>query len=122
MKKNISQLYAPSEYWKASNRQKIDIVNGCGPRGWLQWKKLNHFFGLSVQEACNIHDWMYHFGTTKKDKSFADERFYKNMNYLIEKNTQSKVLQFLRFVQAFLYYILTKYFGYFIFRQNKRSY
>jgi hypothetical protein len=122
MKHNISRLYAPSGYRKASNKKIIEIANGCGPQGWLQWKRLNNFFGLSVKEACNIHDWMYHFGTTSKDKKMADSLFYNNMHYLIEKNTQSRFLQFLRFCQAFIYYILTKYFGYFIFRKNKRPY
>lgn len=36
------------------------LVNGCGPDGWKGALIPDSFLGVSIHEACNIHDFDYH--------------------------------------------------------------
>jgi hypothetical protein len=76
------KLYAPNDYWEASETTRKEICNGCGAKDGI--KVPNTFYGLCIKEACNIHDWMYHTGKTKADKLFADAMFRLNLTILID--------------------------------------
>ncbi|MCB0414911.1 MAG: hypothetical protein KDD50_11290, partial [Bdellovibrionales bacterium] len=54
-----------------------------------------------------------------KDKSSADKLFLKNMLTLIDQDSNSKVLKFLRKANAYLYFFGVKIFGHLFF--NKKS-
>lgn len=86
--KNPYQLFAPKSYWQASDTKKAKIANGCGPDGWKTFWGVNKTFGLSIKKACNIHDWMYHFGKNEEDKDKADRVFLNNMIRIIESETR----------------------------------
>lgn len=81
------KLYAPNEYWLASKKERANICNGCGAKKGLNVP--DTFYGLCVKEACNIHDWMYHFGKTKADKLFADAMFRLNLTILIDEHYEN---------------------------------
>ena len=95
-------LYAPNSYWKATKQQKDEICNGCGAKGGL--KVPNTFYGLSIKEACNIHDWMYNEVQTFADFLFANAMFLLNLVTLIlhASNWFTKILRLSRATKYFL--------------------
>lgn len=107
------ELKAPKDFWKMleNNPEKLDeIENGCGPR-WMIGKTdvgalivPDTMWGLSVTKAGIIHDFMYHFGKSSKDKEIADQLFLKNLYTIIDDERNSKWLRFLRHKRAGTYY------------------
>ena len=78
------KLYAPLEWWGATQEEKEENCNGCGSELDLTGKLVpNTLYGLDVRVACCVHDWMYKFGVTQGDKFFADAVFLLNMTVLI---------------------------------------
>ena len=69
----------------------------------------NTMYGLDVEEAGNIHDYMYHIGRTIEDKAEADRTFLNNMLRLI--NDRGGLLAPLRRRRALKYYEAVVYFG-----------
>lgn len=92
--------------------------NGCGAaNGLSRFFVPNTLYGLSVKEACDIHDYCYAVGTTGASKEAADEMFLVNMLTLIQEG--SCWLRWLRERRAFKYYYAVKLFGYSAFWNNK---
>ena len=77
------QLEAPLTYRVAPTSALEGVINGCGPGGWKYDVIPDHLIGVSIVEACNIHDWMYHEGTTSRDE--CDDVFRRNMQQLVEE-------------------------------------
>ena len=76
-------LFAPSTYWAATPEQRATVCNGCGTAGWKGALVPDTIWGLSVREACDIHDWMYEHGATESDRLDADSAFLNNLIRLI---------------------------------------
>jgi hypothetical protein len=74
-------LYAPNSYWTASKEAKEKTCNGCGAKNGI--KVPSRFFGLSIEVACDIHDWMFEEGLTWADFLFANAMFLLNLTILI---------------------------------------
>jgi hypothetical protein len=109
---NPLKLFAPAGYWTCSDSVRLRIVSGCGPGGG--WKALlvpETLWGLSVNEACNIHDWMYHVGETIEEKKEADRVFLNNMIRIIDAKTRWNWLKRLRLRRAKIYYLAVCWFG-----------
>jgi len=102
-------LYAPESYRKASAELVKEIVNGCGSSKAKFDFVPDTILGLSVKEACNIHDWMYSFGSNLADKEQADRVMLNNCLRII--NTKGGVLMRWRRVRAKEYHLSVKYFG-----------
>jgi len=106
------ELFAPEDYWKASRELKEKIVNGCGSARAKFDFVPDNILGLDISEACNIHDWMYHFAPAKIEyKEKADRVFLNNMIRLIDAKTKWKWLRKLRRCIAKKYYLAVKYYG-----------
>jgi hypothetical protein len=103
-------LYAPEAYWKmlAMGHQ---IGNGCGTEGLNGKLVPDTVWGLSITEACNIHDFMYVVGETIQDKEEADRVFLNNMLRIIEGRTKWRWLSVLRGRRALTYYQAVHCFG-----------
>jgi len=107
---NAEQLFAPSDYWKLTDEEKAEICNGCGTKGLGGWLVPDTLWGLSIVEACNIHDFMYKVGKRPYDKDSADRSFLNNMIRII--NARSGILlRGLRRYRAMSYYSAVKDFG-----------
>jgi len=104
-------LYAPEEFHATSEEERREITGGCGPGGVGDWLISDTIWGLNIHSACEIHDWMYHFGTKKKHKKTADEVFRDNMIRLIAAHPTNSLLIKLRFKWARLYYKAVKNYG-----------
>lgn len=46
-------LYAPKEYWSASQEELDEVCNGCGSKDGI--KVPDTIYGLSIKIACDIH-------------------------------------------------------------------
>lgn len=88
-----------------------DIAGGCGPGGLGDYLVPDTLWGLSVRPACSIHDWLYHWGLTLKDKDSADRVFLNNMIRLIRSHTRWGWLKKLRLRRAKTYYHMVHTFG-----------
>lgn len=106
-------LYAPDSYQQALPSVREQVINGCGPGGWKVDLIPDTVYGLSIKEACNIHDWMYAVGRTIQDKEEADRIFLNNTLRLINRKggILGRLLRHPRRVRAYEYYTAVKCFG-----------
>lgn len=86
MDKNIKRLYIPGSFRNASLEKIGRVCNGCGPGNWKFDIVPDQIWGVNIKFACNIHDWMYHIGGSKKQRKFADRMFLHNIKYLLSIN------------------------------------
>jgi hypothetical protein len=83
----------------------------CGPQNYLDNLIPDALWGLSIREACCIHDYMYLVGETQADKDIADRVFLENMLLLIEESKPSRLMRWLRRRSAWTYYQAVHRFG-----------
>ena len=105
-----AQLFAPPEYWRLSEDERIWFR--CGPgRGVLEWLVPDHILGVCITPACAVHDFCYSQGCTDKDKCDADVIFLNNMIRIIEAHNGIGFLQRMRLRRARIYYEAVSHFG-----------
>ncbi len=109
----MTALYAPDSYLNALLVDRKRVCNGCGAANAKFDFVPDSIYGLKIQEACHIHDWMYHQGKTIEDKKEADRVFLNNLLRLIEAQTSfvGKLLKPLRRRRALKYYEAVVSFG-----------
>lgn len=107
----MNGLFAPADYWQATAAMKMEICNGCGTKGLGGLITPDTLYGLSINAACDIHDWMYAFGQTIADKDAADRVFLNNMLRIIDEAKSWLLLRFLRRQRAMKYYSAVRDFG-----------
>ena len=105
----VVEMFAPEDYWMASLNKREMVCNGCGTAGWKGKFVPDSIWGLSVVEACHIHDWMYHHGSTEKDRREADRVFLNNMLRII--NQKGGWLASFRRYRAMTYYNAVRNYG-----------
>jgi hypothetical protein len=106
-----SILYAPEAFWILTPEQRQRYCNGCGPGKVGSRFIPNRIWGLDVSECCNIHDFMYWWGSTIEDKREADRTFLNNMLRVIDTNSSGWLLNTLRRRMALKYYTAVATFG-----------
>lgn len=109
----IPGLIRPRAYDRLTPEEKKNICNGCGTTGRLDFIP-DHLYGLSICEACHIHDFMYFLGDTWDDKKDADRIFLINMLRIISNEPNSILnilLKRLRRLRALSYYKAVVNFG-----------
>ena len=103
-------LDAPPDYYSLTPKQKKKICNGCGPKNPKYFGGHvipDNLYGISISEACNIHDYMYYIGKTIKDKNEADRVFLNNMLRIIDSVQYPWWLRWLKWLRqksAWKYY------------------
>ena len=103
-----NKLLVPLEYSNIIANAATISLNGCGSSGISAAIVPDKLFGLDISQACNIHDYMYENGG---DKNQADNIFLKNMNFLIDQESDSKILKVIRIAKAYVYFLAVKIFG-----------
>jgi len=106
-----SGVEAPATFWEMDEATIAMIVGGCGPRGFGDKIVPDSIFWLSIKASCIVHDLEYEIGTIILSKIIADNRFRKNMKYLIEKNSKYNWVKKLRLYFAEKYYFVVHEFG-----------
>lgn len=112
-----TKLYAPESYWNATPEQRKVVCNGCGVAGWKGKLVPNTMWGLDISKACDIHDWMYHYGNTEEDRCEADRVFLNNLIRII--NAHDGMLAAIRRYRATTYYNTVRAYGGAAFWDNK---
>lgn len=124
--KDAIELYCEYNYEATAEILRKKEVNGCGPGGWKFDLVPDTIYGLSVTDACNIHDWMYHFGKTIEDKDRADRSFLNNMVRLVNGRSADNwfvrnILKPMRLRRVKIYYEAVSHFGGPVFWQGKQK-
>ena len=117
-----TELFAPPSYWALTPRQRADICNGCGTKGIVGHIIPDSLYGLSIKEACNIHDYMYRTGSTIEDKWEADRVFLNNMLRLVDDGSDNWFTRWVRSRAAVKYYYAVRDCGGPAFWQGKNSF
>lgn len=97
-------LHLSESYRAATDDDRTLYCNGCGAKGGF--KVPSTFYGLSIEDACNVHDWDFAHGKTIEDKERADKYFLYNMLVIIESQQGliNSLLKPLRRRRALKYY------------------
>lgn len=77
--------------------------DGCGS-GWNEPIVPDTIYGLSIRQACCIHDHRYTIGGYEADKENADKEFLSNMLTLIDNNKKWYYPTWLARRRAMTYY------------------
>jgi len=117
----LVELYAPERYWNLTAEQHHAFTNGCGTGGWKGELIPETVWGLSVSDACDIHDFMYAVGATIADKEEADRVFLNNMLRIIDAAGGFSWLKALRRRRAHVYFEAVSHFGGPAFWNDKNS-
>ncbi len=80
----MSQLQAPKEYWSLSQKERLTLLNQCGPEGPLNGLIPDSLLGLDISESCNIHDFMVMKARNRNHLKVADDVFHRNMRSQIK--------------------------------------
>ena len=110
----------PCSFFDATNEQIQQYTNGCGSGSGEKYVP-DKLLGLSIRNACLIHDWMYAFGASTEDKKRADFVFLNNMIRIIESRNGFFLLKKARLYLARVYYMTVKYLGGPYFWDSKNS-
>jgi hypothetical protein len=103
VEKTRDGLLAPRSYIIVNQKVRDLTCNGCGPK-MIEFLVPEKLWGVDIEKACDIHDWMYSEGEDESDRNFADDVFHKNMLLLIYAHPCSRVLRRMRLRAARLYY------------------
>lgn len=76
----------------------------CGLNGYRLDPIPDSILGISIKEACCIHDWMYGKGITAADRAQADKYFLENVLFIIRRDSRSSILAWFRRRIAYGYY------------------
>jgi hypothetical protein len=115
----VLKLQAPPAFWVFHKDTLAELVNGCGPGGWKGVAIPDTVYGLSIKQACDIHDFMYLYGETEAERKEADQWFSHNMHVIVVNHYEASTLpSFLKNLMLFLrrrrikkYYLFVRAFG-----------
>ena len=86
-------LQGPPEYFAADDLERFKICNGCGSAQAKFDFVPDNIWGVPTGEACDIHDWRYHFGRTEQDRLEADRELQDNLMTLVEEHARRRLSQ-----------------------------
>jgi len=74
-------LYLPTSFLRADEKEREKVCNGYGSKDGLKMPDTMWF--LNIKFACQVHDWMFHKGTTMGDFYFSNVMFFWNLTAII---------------------------------------
>jgi hypothetical protein len=107
--KATATLFAPPEYWRLPESERLRM--GCGPGYMGDLIVPDTFYGLSVKPACGIHDFMYKIGRVEADREIADRVLLNNCVRIVIAGTSGRLLLRLRLRRARTYWWFVAEFG-----------
>ena len=105
---NKYELDAPEEYWKLTQKEREEIVNECGPGGFINKIIPDHLLGLDISDACNIHDFMFVKAKGQEERKEADKIFLNNVDKKIVQGSKTFLGRVLRKGLARIYYFTVR--------------
>lgn len=107
-------LFAHKEIWDFKKKFPDEFDSyGCGPGGMGDWLVPDTVYGLSIRDACRIHDTYYrHWNiSNEKARKMADRIFKNNMLRIVKEKTNNQVLFRLRRRRCKTYYKMVRFAG-----------
>ena len=84
---------------------------GCGPGKFGNRIVPNSILGISIKEACCIHDMMYRMCNNENEKILADLELFGNGVRIINQKSKNKFTSFLRAIIISWYFLAVFYGG-----------
>ena len=109
----VPELYI--EYLNGEYNHPDLAINGCGPAGILNTLVPDTYKGIDLNEACDIHDFMYFHGKTEQDKDLADRIFLFNLLTIFDRDDPSRKISKKRHRKAISYYNAASELGHYFF-------
>lgn len=101
-------VQAPVAFIEAPPEERVEVCNGMGPKGY-GWLIPDTMYGLDLEAAGDVHDWMYHYATYARD--ICDRVFLENMNSIIDQHGGWSIVKWLRKRRATKYYWAVRQLG-----------
>ena len=108
------ELYADVNCWKFKAQYPEEFASyGCGPGGFGDFLVPDTVYGLSIRNACRIHDWGYRHAldNSEEDRAMHDRILKNNALRIVDNWTKYKWLRWLRYRRVQKYYIAVRVFG-----------
>ena len=102
-------MRVPIEFEHTPGSLKELICNGCGAGNATIDFVPDTIYGLSISQACNVHDFEYWWHNSEYSREKADENFIYNLNYLID--IEGGWMKYVRKARAWLYFKAVRYWG-----------
>ena len=108
------ELFADAECWEFKWQHPEEFASyGCGPGGIGDFLVPDTVYGLSIRDACRVHDWGYrHCKNASEDDRARHDRILKNNSQrIVDFHTKNWLLKKLRYRRVLTYYYMVKNFG-----------
>jgi hypothetical protein len=108
------ELFADAACWEFKGDFPEEFASyGCGPGGLGDFLVPDTVWGLSITDACRIHDWGYRHGedASEDDKARHDRILRNNSQRIVDANTKWGWLKRLRYIRINTYYVMVCKFG-----------
>ncbi len=107
-------LYADADCWDFKDMLPDEFNSyGCGPGGIGDFFVPDTVYGLSIREACRIHDWGYRHckDGSEDDRARHDRILRNNSQRIVEAGTTWGWVKALRMRRVLTYYQMVRNFG-----------
>lgn len=110
----LVQLFVPPECQEFIKNHPDEFESyGCGPGGIGDYLVPDTVYGLSIRNACRIHDWGYRHSqdASEEARKAHDKILSYNSARIVKAKTQSQLLLKLRLRRVRTYYQMVRAFG-----------
>ncbi len=104
-------LFADIECWEFKRAHPEEFASyGCGPGKIGDWLVPDTVYGLSIRDACRIHDWdtRHGSGVSKEHRKLCDVRFKDNMFIIVKAGTDNWFLLRVRLTRCRFYFWMVR--------------
>ena len=109
-----ADLFADAECWEFKWSHPTEFESyGCGPGGVGDFLVPDTVWGLSIRDACRVHDWGYRHAkdSCEDDRKRHDRILKNNSQRIVDANTKYSWLKKLRYRRVLTYYRMVRNFG-----------
>ena len=110
----MTKLYAPAECWIFKGKYPDEFASyGCGPGGIGDFLVPDTVYGLSIRDACRVHDFGYRhsLGNSEEDRAMHDRILKNNSLRIVDDHADWKWVKWLRYQRVEKYYLAVRAFG-----------
>ena len=108
------KLFADYGCWEFKKKFPDEFKSyGCGPGGVGDFLVPDTVYGLSIRDACRIHDWAYRhsLGDSDEDRKRHDRILMNNSLRIVDAGTKFWIIKKLRYRRCKTYYQMVRAFG-----------
>jgi hypothetical protein len=110
----MTELFADEKCWWFKDHYPDEFeAYGCGPGGIGDFLVPDTVYGLSIRDACRVHDWGYrHCQINSEEDRKRHDRILKNNSLrIVDDHTEWRWVRWLRYQRVEKYYVMVRAFG-----------